>query len=171
MLIFLLALAGWRLNREKNRSHELAAKIEGLPPGIKQTITIYKDRVVTKWRDGRTKIVYQDRYLPPEGRVEIAIKDDKPDTPSEIFIKDRGFTRRIGGGFVYTGEPLPLIDLKCAYWRRYSLMIGITPAFGGIGISRHVDDFLPFRNMEMLGLLGLDWEGRSKIGMGVRLNF
>lgn len=32
MLIFLLMLAGWRLNREKNRSHELSAKIEALPP-------------------------------------------------------------------------------------------------------------------------------------------
>lgn len=34
-------------------------------------VTVYRDRVVMRWRDGPTKIEYRDRYLPPEGHVEV----------------------------------------------------------------------------------------------------
>ncbi|MBI4369221.1 MAG: hypothetical protein HY547_03215 [Elusimicrobia bacterium] len=171
LLIFLLVLAGWRLSREKTRLHELAAKIEGLPPGTKQIITVYKDRVITKWRDGQTKIVYQNRYLPPEGRAEVAIKDDKAGALPEIFIEDRSFTRRLGGGIVYSNRLLPAIDLKWAYWKRYSTTIGITPEFGNLTLSRHIDDFTPFQNLEILGLSGISWNSRFRFGFGMRTNF
>lgn len=170
-LAALLALTFWRFNRERGQAQELAAKIEGLPPDTNQMVTIYRDRVVTKWRDGPTKIEYRDRYLPSEGHVEVVTKVDQPEKPPEVVVKDRGFTSRLGGGIVYAGEPLPLLDLKWAYWRRYSLTLGITPRFGGIGASRHIDDFTPFQNLEILGLAGVDWQGGSRIGFGFRINF
>lgn len=171
LLAALLALTFWRFDRERSHSQELAAKLEGLPPDTKQTVTIYRDRVVTKWRDGPTKIEYRDRYLPPEGRVEVVTKMDQPEKPPEVVIKDRGFTSRLGGGIVYVGEPLPMLDLKWAYWRRYSLLLGLTPAFGGLGVSRHIDDFTPFSNLELVGLGGLDWRGGPRAGIGLRLSF
>jgi hypothetical protein len=171
LLALLLVLTFWRFNRERSRAQELAAKIEGLPPDTKQVVTIYRDRVVTRVRDGPTKIEYRDRYLPPEGMVEIVTKVDQPDRPPEVVIKDRGITRRFGGGIIYAGEFLPLIDLKVGYWRRYSATVGITPRFYGVGVSRHVDDFTPFHNMEVVGLGGLDWHGDRRFGLGVRLSF
>lgn len=171
LLVALLTLMSWRFNHERARAQGLTAKIEGLPPDTKQVVAIYRDRVVTKWREGATKIEYRDRYLPPEGHVEIVTKVDQPDRPPEVVIKDWGFTTRLGGGIVYSREALPLIDLKWFYWRRYSLTLGLTPQFGGVGISRHVDDFTPFTNLEILGLQGIDWRGKPQLGLGVRVNF
>lgn len=171
LLAALLALTFWRLNRERGHAQEIAAKLAGLPADTKQVVTVYRDRVVTKWRDGPTKIEYRDRYLPPEGHVEVVTKTDQPGKPPEVVIKDRGFTSRLGGGIVYAGEPLPLIDLKWAYWQRYSLTLGLTPRFGGVGISRHVEDFTPFGNLEILGMVGPGWSGNPRFGIGLRTNF
>lgn len=158
-------------DREKQKSRELAAKIAGLPPNVQQVVTVYRDHIVTKWRDGPTKIEYRDRYLPPEGNVEVVTKQNASGKPPEIVVKDHGFTHRLGGGIVYSGKPLPMIDLKWAYWRRYSATVGITPEFGGLGISRHVDDFTPFANLEIVGMYGVGWHGESRLGLGVRTNF
>jgi hypothetical protein len=171
MLAALLALTFWRLDREKGHAAELATKLEGLPPDTKQVVTIHRDRVITKWRDGPTKVEYRARYLPPEGHVEVVTKVDQPDNPPEVVVKDRGITSRLGAGVIYSGEPLPMIDLKWAYWRRYSLTLGLTPAFGGLGISRHIDDFTPFGNLELVGFGGLDWRGGPRAGIGLRLSF
>lgn len=171
LLILLAGILAWRERRTAGRAAEQMAKLEGLPPNTKQVITLYRDRVVTKWRDGPAKIEYRDRYLPPEGHVEIVTRVDQPDRSPEVMIKDRGFTRRLGGGIVYSGEPLPMLDLKWTYWRRYSLTLGITPIFGGMGVSRHVDDFTPFLNLEIVGMAGLGWAGERRIGFGIRTNF
>lgn len=171
LLALLLAFMGWRLNREKVRSQELTAKIQGLPPDTQQAVTIYRDRIVTKWRDGPTHVEYRDRYLPPEGQIQVTTKIGSPDKQPEIVVKDHGLTSRLGGGIVYAGEPLPLLDLKWAYWRRYSLTAGVTPRFGGLGVSRHVDDFTPFDNLEILGMGGVDWAGNPRLSVGIRTNF
>jgi hypothetical protein len=171
LLALMLAVLDWQLRHETGRAEQLTAKIEGLPPDTKQTVTIYRDRVVTKWRDGPTKIEYRDRYLPPEGYVEVVSKVDQPEKPPEVMVKDRGFTRRLGGGLISSGALLPMIDIKWAYWMRYSITTGITPEFGGIGISRHVDDFTPFQNLEIQGLAGLGWGAKFRFGIGLRTNF
>lgn len=172
LLALILAILYLQLRRETGRADSLTAKIEGLPPNTRQTVTIYRDRVVSKWRDGPTKIEYRDKYLPPEGHVEIVVsKVEQPKHPPEILFKDRGFTKRLGGGLIYSGKLLPMIDFKWAYWKRYSLLIGITPNFGGVCISRHIDDFTSFKNLEILGLTTIDWNGKFGTGIGLRLNF
>jgi len=171
LLALILAVLYWQLERKTGRAEQLTTRIEGLPPDTKQTVTIYRDRVVTKWRDGPTKIEYRDRYLPPEGHVEVVSKVDQPEKSPEVVVKDRGFTRRLGGGLVYAGKLLPVVDIKFAYWRRYSLTAGITPLFGGIGVSRHVNDFTPFQNLEIQGIAGLGWDAKFCFGIGLRTNF
>lgn len=171
LLALLLTVLFWRIKHERMHAQELAAAIEGLPPNTKQVVTVYRDRVVTKWRDGPSKVQHVDRYLPPEGKVEIVTKEDEPQKPPKIIIKDRGLTARLGGGIVYAGKPLPMADLKWAYWRRYSLTLGVTPTFGGIGVSRHIDDISPFQNLEVVGFGGPDWHGSPQLGLGIRTNF
>lgn len=171
LLALLAAILAWRARCASNHAAELAAKIEGLPPGTKQVVTVYRDRVVTKWRDGPTKIEYRDRYLPPEGHIEIVTKDNLPEKAPEVIVRDWGFTSRLGGGIVYSEKPLPLLDLKWGYWRRYSATFGITPRFAGFGITRHIDDFTPFNNLEVLGIAGRTWNGGVEFGVGLRTNF
>ena len=171
LLALMLAVLYWQLRRETGRAEQLTTKIEGLPPDTKQTVTIYRDRVVTKWRDGPTKVEYRDRYLPPEGHIKVVSKVDQPEKPPEVVVKDNGFTRRLGGGMIYSGRLLPLADFKWAYFRRYSLTAGITPQFGGSGFSRHIDDFTPFQNLEVQGIAGLGWDAKLRFGIGVRTNF
>jgi hypothetical protein len=64
-----------------------------------------------------------------------------------------------------------MVDFKWAYWRRYSLTVGITSEFGGIGLSRHIDDFTPFQNLEIQGLAGPGWDAKLHFGIGLRINF
>jgi len=167
LFVFIL----WRLRREQFHTRELTAKTEGLPPGTKQTVTVFRDRLVTKWRTGPSKVEYRERYLPPEGHVEIVTKEKVLDKPPEVVVEDWGFTARLGGGMVYSGRILPVIDMKWFYWRRYSLTLGVTPQFGGVGISRHVDNLMPFENVEILGIAGINWTGYPQFGCGMRLNF
>ena len=171
ILAILCVFMLWRLRRERSHALELIAKIEGLPPGINQAVTVYRDRVITKWRTGPSKVEYRERYLPPEGHVEIVTKENASDKPPEVVVKDWGFTARLGGGMVYSGKVLPVIDLKWFYWGRYSLTIGVTPQCVGIGISRHVDNFMPFENVEILGITGINWTGDPQFGCGMRFNF
>jgi hypothetical protein len=170
LLALLVAVLYWQLRQETGRAEQLVTKIEGLPPDTKQTVTIYRDRIMTKWREGPTKVAYRDRYLPPEGHVEVVSKVEQPNKPAEVMIKDRGFTSRLGGGVVYSGLLLPMVDFKWVYWRRYSLSVGITPQFGGIGFSRHIDDITPFHNIEVVGLAGLNWHGTPQIAVGIQTN-
>jgi len=171
ILAILCVFMLWRLRREQSHAQELAAKIEGLPPGTKQTVMVYSDRVVTKWRTGPSKVEYRERYLPPEGHVEIVTKENAPNKAPEVMVKDWGFTTRLGGGMIYSGRILPVLDLKCFYWKRYSVMAGITPGFGGLGISRHIDDFTPFYNLEIVALCGVNLHGERHVAGGVRINF
>jgi hypothetical protein len=101
-LSLLLIFMNWRLKVERSKPQELGAKTASLPSGTKEVVTVYRDRVITKWRDGPTKVEYQDRYLPPEGHVEVIAKENQPDQAPEVRITDHGFTFRPGGGMVYS---------------------------------------------------------------------
>jgi hypothetical protein len=171
LLCLLLMFMNWQVRMERRISQELSAKTASLPAGTEEIVTVWRDRVVTQWRDGPTKIEYRDRYLPPEGKVEFVTKDKAQDQPPEIRIKDYGFTFRPGGGMVYCDRLLLEADAKFAYWKRYSALIGVTQDFGGLGLSRHVDDFLPFQNLELQGDAGLSWQGRLRLAIGLRMNF
>lgn len=74
-LVIALGAFGFMYTREKKAHNELQAKIEGLPKDAKGQITIEKDniKIVSKDKDG--KIVYTDRYVPPEGSVVITVKE------------------------------------------------------------------------------------------------
>lgn len=161
----------WKIGSERRETERSLVVAGSLPADTKQIITVYRDRVVTKWRDGPTKVEYRDRYLPPEGHVELIAKESQPNQTAEMRIKDRGLTFRLGGGVIYSDKLMPEADLKWFYFRRYGALIGITPHFGGLGLSRHIDDFTPFQNLELLAEAGLSWQGNLRIGLGLRTSF
>lgn len=86
-----------------------------------------------------------------------------------------GFTFKPGIGVVYAGGSgfLPEFDFKFFYFDRWSLTLGFNKKFIGLGITRHVDDFIPTRplNLEVQGKVGLAYEGKYRLGGGLRANF
>lgn len=168
LLLLLLGLLFLRLSYEKVKNHELTAKIDGMPKDTKQIVTIQKSRVIVKWKESPTEVKYVEKYLPPEGKVEIITKENEPNKSPEVKIKDWGFTAKLGGGVVYSGKLEPLLDLKWFYWRRYGLTLGATRQGIGIGITRHVDDVLRFQNIEMICFAS---PNDNKFTIGVRFNF
>lgn len=167
-IILILAI---RLRRDEKKLQSSTTISGQLPPGTKQIVTVFKDRVVIKTQLLPGKIEYRDRYLPPEGHIEFVTKDSQPNQTPEVRIKDFGLTFRLGGGIVYSERLLPEADVKFAYWRRYGALIGMTKDFGSLGICRHVDDFTPFPNLELMAETGLSWQGNLRFGIGLRTNF
>ena len=109
-------------------------------------------------------------YLPPEGSVTLVTKEDTRIAP-EVVVKDHGWTFRPGGGTIYSARFLPEVDVKLVYWKRYSFLAGINSEFAGVGAARHVDDLIPFHNLEIFGLGGHSWHGTFRFGIGIRTNF
>lgn len=101
---------------------------------------------------------------------------DKKRWDFNVNVQKWGLTKKLGIGILYFDKKLhPEIDIKWLFWRRYSLKSGATLKFlHPIGISRHVDDLVPwfkFDNLELQGGLGLDYEGWKKLlVIGLRLN-
>lgn len=84
-----------------------------------------------------------------------------------------GFVAKPGLGVVYSAGWLPEVDLKVFYWNRYSVKVGITKEFGDIGITRHIDDLVPFfrlQNVELQGVYGMAFSGERRWGVGARIN-
>lgn len=85
-----------------------------------------------------------------------------------------GFTCRLGYGVLYNGKFLPEIDIKWVYWGRWSLKTGATKEFVDIGVSRHLDDLIPYikpRNVEAQIIVGKRYDGPYTIAAGARSNF
>jgi hypothetical protein len=149
------------------------------PPEAKTNIVIREDREASK------RVAELDRQL-------VELEKDKTKNASEIerVRKERddwkkkatriditgaswGVTLKPGLGALYSDHFVPELDLKVVYAYRYSLKVGITPEFGDIGLSRHVDDLIPFfrfQNIELQVVYGMEFGGGRRWGIGVRSN-
>lgn len=151
-LVAALLFVGWRYN--KIQDDLSVAKLEAgqLEDGLKQQIRIVNGQLEIL-RKVKGKVVVERIYLPPEGGV--VVKDpEKPGDDVTISVKDRGFTLRPGMGLSWYGRGIsPRLDLKLAYFKRYSLLLGGDKGGVDLGVSRHVDDILPWRplNLEVFG--------------------
>ena len=95
-----------------------------------------------------------------------------------VVVKVSGFAFKPGFGAFYDGEGLKgEIDLKFAYWRRFSAILWASTQYGGLGVTRHVDDFFPKkiapRNVEFAIFGGLEYGNpeNKAIFLGFRSNF
>lgn len=61
----------------------------------------------------------------------------------DVKIKNKGFTLKPGFGFDWANQGVkPRLDLKWAYWDRYSLLVGGSANGLGVDVSRHIDDIM-----------------------------
>jgi len=115
-------------------------------------------------------------YKPPEGSTDISVTQTTTGGPPRIVVKvqTKGFTFRLGLGVLYSSKLYPELDVKWAFWDRYSIKTGVTLEFVDAGISRHVDDLIPFlnvQNLEIQGVYGKSFKWENRLGIGLRSNF
>jgi len=77
-----------------------------------------------------------------------------------IEIQQRGFRFRPFIGVAYSGEIQPLIGLKIAFWRRYSVSLAAGSNACGLFLGRYLGDVLrPLQNTQLGVLTGLRYNG------------
>lgn len=173
VLIALVLYCGY-INKKKDDQYvALQEKLISLPKEITKKIIIKNGKADIAYReDGKIKNI--KKYVPPEGSItikETIISKDK--TKTEVKIKNKGFIFKPGMGILYSKKLYPELDFKWAYLGRYSSTFGITTKFLGIGLTRHLDDLLPFspQNIEFQVMYGLDFDSGHILSTGIRINF
>lgn len=135
---------------------------------LNEKLAAVKDKVIQEnlAKDYREALADVDAEL-----AKVQAQLNKPEI--YVKIKNKGFTLRPMVGAGYNGSLSPYIGIKGAYWNRYGLSIGTTDKQVGIGISRHIDDIIPFlNNTEALILIGYPYkstDGKVFAGISVGL--
>jgi hypothetical protein len=174
-LLVALLFVGWRYNKKEAELADAKAQAGELAEGLKTQIRLVNGRLEILRRQ-KDKVKVEIVYVPQEGSV--IVKDpEKPGEDVVVIIKDKGFTAKPGFGIEYAGYGLsPRLDLKLAYYKRYSLLVGGGKDGLDVSASRHLDDILFWRpaNVELfLGyiFLPIGNDGRRLPVAGLRSNF
>lgn len=78
-----------------------------------------------------------------------------------------GYSGNYDGTLKDTGLD-PYIGLKVIEWRRYGINIGSSLRSMNVGLSRKIDDLIPFfRNTGIMGAYGLDYGGGERMFVGI----
>ena len=174
-LVLLAALlwVGWRYNKKEAELADAKAQAGKLADGLKTQISLVNGKLEILRRQ-KDKVKREVIYVPSEGTVVIQ-DPDKPGSDVTVIVKDKGFTLRPGFGIEWAGRGLsPRLDLKLAYYKRYSLLLGGGKDGMDVSASRHLDDILFWhpQNVELMaGWLFLPMEGNRVPVIGLRSNF
>ncbi|HET6456647.1 MAG TPA: hypothetical protein VFI02_19780 [Armatimonadota bacterium] len=118
--------------------------------------------IVIKRKDHEAQMV---KYKQALGLLEQAVKDHGTESreanrlrdlirdlrigmesPGETVVENKGFVLRPGFGLEVGRRGVkPRLDLKLAYWHRYSVLAGGSEYGLGVGASRHLDDWVWLR--------------------------
>ena len=128
----------------------------------------------------------------PETRDKIRIQiQTELQKKTVVDYVTRGWTSRFGYGLsispgrnieIPVGEDdtislplLPTLDWKFRYHDRWSALLQVNPSYGGLAITRHIDDFTPrwmhIENIELGINVGPEWGGGWRGGIVTRTNF
>lgn len=96
--------------------------IKDMKPDDKVKVVVGPTAVVEVRRDKNGKPEGKSRYIPPEGEVDVTVKEN-----GEVIVraKIKGFTLRPGVGVgSFNGRLAPVLDVKFAYWGRVGGVVG-----------------------------------------------
>ena len=104
-------------------------------------------------------------------RELLDIKKQLQNSKDFIIIKNKGFTFKPELGAGYNGNFDGYFGVKLAYWNRYGLSVGFTREQFGLGVSRHLDDLIPyFKNTEVFALAGMPYKDEyGKVFIGLKM--
>lgn len=133
---------------------------------------VFEKRIILA---GREKIVYRDRYVPPEGSITLSPKDKSKTIDEVVEVKVKWYGLTFRPGFTTTIAPIGLIlDSKLAYMNRFGLIGGLglypylTPS---VGMSYRLDAVKWLSNTEAACMYLPLSLGILPMNCGVRINF
>jgi hypothetical protein len=190
ILIAALVLGGYMYNKKQAELDTLKIESEKLEAGLNAKITMMGNeiKILKRKKDGSTSS--QTIYSPPEGGPTIIVPSTgthinhntsiihipQPNGPDIlIMIKDRGFCFRPGMGIGFGNNGFQgHLDAKFAYFKRYSGIVTGSKTSLGVAITRHLDDMLWFRPLNVEAFVAynpiISSKG-SRYTIGIRSNF
>ena len=167
IMALLIAFLSWQNNRKNDAIDQLNIKNNTLAADLK--LKVNGNTVIYRDKEKIVKI-----YVPTEGG--IIVKEPDKNGNVVVVVKNKGFTMKPGFGAYYTGKFDGALDLKLAFWSRYSGGLGSTLDSPYVWMSRHVDDLVPVfkpENIEFSLGYGKPYSNFSNsiFLIGVRTNF
>lgn len=170
----LALVIGWYYVKQVERSRDkMLQKVGFLADHLDAQVTISENLIqeLKRTKDGKVKTV--TRFLPPEGKVTIETpKEGKP----KIVIDRSGFAFRPGVSVSYLNGVRVGVSTKLFFFDRYGLIGNLERSGAYVGVSRYVDDLVPFwrpKNLELFIAYRLcafrDESGRIRLGVRVTL--
>lgn len=96
--------------------------IKELKPDDRVMVVVGPTAVVEVRRGKDGKPSGKSRYVPPEGKTDVTIKESGEVV---VHVKTKGLTFRPGiGAAAFNGRLAPVLDLKLAYWGRFGGIVG-----------------------------------------------
>ena len=141
-----------------------------MDPAVKAKLNALNEKLAAAKANGETSQEEIDRLNKERDELQRRLMKVNVD------VKTWGFTIRPGIGVLYSKELYPEVDIKFFFWKRYSAKVGATTKFFDVGVSRHIDDLMPFRikfrNLEIQITYGFEYEdmGNRRFAIGGRLN-
>lgn len=176
-LVAALLVAGWLYRKQERELDETRIQYGKLAANLQGQIII-KDGQITVLKRKGGKVETRYAYFPPEGYFTLKYPTPTASNPNPepiVESKVMGFCFRPGIGLELGGMGLQgHLDAKLAYYNRYSLIFGGSRYNLGLGVSRHVDDWMFFKpqNIELFCAYNLlRANGLPPITIGFRSNF
>ena len=148
-LLFLVVIGWFYLTKLEQQRDTFLSDKEFLDLQLKQLVILTSSLQREKYlKNGEVRT--RTRFVPPEGSTTVSVdKDNKVTTK----VKNKGLTLRPGLGIAYQGQKLRLLSSnKVFYWGRMGLLINGNREGLSVGVSRYVDDLIPYwhpRNIEL----------------------
>ena len=173
LMVVSIIITGWLYNRKTQELLDAKAQYGQLAESLKEQITIRNNQIEILRRGKDGTVQRELVYLPPEGWYRFITPLDG--SAPVIKIKDKGFTCRPGFGGAYGSYGFSgILDLKLAYFKRYSAGVNANTHMAGVFVSRHLDDIIwghPANAEVFIGYGLLRGAGVQPISAGVRSNF
>lgn len=173
---FMVALLiGWFYMKRLERSRDdMLTKVNFLADHLDAQVTISENllREIRRTKDGKIKVV--THFIPPESRIDIAIPKDRGEV--KVIADTSGFTFRPGISLGYVNGLKVGASTKVFFWGRYGAVInGNSEGISG-GVSRYVDDLVPFWRPENLEIYGgyrivVFHASGNKADLGIRVSW
>ena len=170
----LMLVIAWFYAKQVERSRDaMLGKVAFLADHLDAQVTISENLIqeLRRAKDGKVKTI--TRFLPPEGKTRVEIpKSGKP----RVVVDSSGFTFRPGLSVYYFNGLKAGMSTKVFFWGRYGAVGNIERGGVAVGVSRYVDDLVPFwrpKNLELFISYRVcafrDESGRIRMGVRVSL--
>lgn len=173
LLVAAIVVTGWLYNKKSQELLDARAEYGQLADNLREQITIRNNEIEVLKRGADGKVKREVVYVPPEGwyRIVTPLDGSKP----SVVVKDKGFTLKPGFGGVYGSYGFSgVLDVKLAYFKRYSAGVNGNTHMAGVFISRHIDDIMWGRPANVEPFIGYALIKRldvSPLSIGIRANF